>query len=88
MGVILVAAFIIWEHFLEQVHADDSAAFARRDRWWTPPPLMPVSIWARGNGKFAAVLAVAFVEWCAFLTFQFWVQVGSSWYQYAGVYAS
>ena len=85
VGVFLVALFVAWERYLENVHTDPAQD---SQRWWTPPPLMPVSIWARGNGKFAAVLAVAFVEWCAFLTFQFWVQVGSSWYQSVGVYAS
>ena len=72
VGVLLVGAFVLWERYLEQVHTD---ANATRDKWWTPPPLMPVSIWARGHGKFAAVLAIAFVEWCSFNVFTFWVQV-------------
>ncbi|TBU52453.1 efflux transporter [Dichomitus squalens] len=43
--------------------------------WWTPPPLMLVSIWGRANGRLAAMLAIAFSEWCSFNSFLFWVQL-------------
>ena len=72
VGVLLLALFILWEHFLERLHAQGGEP---SQRWWTPPPLMPVSIWGRANGKLAAVLAIAFVEWCSFNSFLFWVQV-------------
>ena len=70
--MLLLALFILWEHFLERLHVKGGEL---SQRWWTPPPLMPVSIWGRANGKLAAVLAIAFVEWCSFNSFLFWVQV-------------
>ncbi|KAI0761546.1 efflux transporter [Trametes elegans] len=72
IGVILLAAFVYWEHFLEQLHAQHDSA---RERWWTPPPLMSVTIWGRAKGQLAVVLAVAFLEWCSFQSFTFWVQL-------------
>ena len=73
VGVFLVALFVAWERYLENVHTDPAQD---SQRWWTPPPLMPVSIWGRAKGKLAAMLLIAFVEWCSFNTFTFWVQVG------------
>ena len=54
------------------MHEDPERAL---ERWWTPPPLMPVSIWTRANGKLAALFAIAFLEWCSFNVWSFWVQV-------------
>lgn len=64
--------FVFWEHFLEKLHAQHDAA---RERWWTPPPLMSVTIWTRAQGKLAVVLMIAFLEWCSFNSFTFWIQV-------------
>ncbi|KAI1786589.1 efflux transporter [Ganoderma leucocontextum] len=72
VGVLLLAVFVFWERHLEQIH-DQGGELSQR--WWTPPPLMPVSIWGRANGKLAAMLAIAFVEWCSFNVFTFWVQL-------------
>lgn len=71
--MILLTLFVFWEHFLEQLHARHDAA---TERWWTPPPIMSVTIWTRASGKLAVVLAIAFLEWCSFNSFTFWVQVG------------
>ncbi|KAI0364249.1 efflux transporter [Pilatotrama ljubarskyi] len=72
VGVILLVLFIFWEHYLEQIHArhDDS-----RERWWTPPPLMSVTVWTRAQGKLAVVLCITFLEWCSFNSFTFWIQL-------------
>ncbi|KAI1786590.1 efflux transporter [Ganoderma leucocontextum] len=72
VGVLLLVVFVFWERHLEQIH-DQGGELSQR--WWTPPPLMPVSIWGRANGKLAAMLAIAFVEWCSFNVFTFWVQL-------------
>ena len=72
VGVFLVVLFVLWERYLERVHEDPQRA---RQSRWTPPPLMPVSIWTRARGKLAAVLVIAFDEWCAFNSWQFWVQL-------------
>ncbi|RPD55048.1 efflux transporter [Lentinus tigrinus ALCF2SS1-6] len=73
VGVILLVLFVFWEHYLEKVHASNDDALRRR--WWTPPPLMPVSIWTRANGKLAVMLMIAFLEWCSFNSFTYWVQL-------------
>ncbi|PIL29314.1 MFS general substrate transporter [Ganoderma sinense ZZ0214-1] len=72
VGVLFIALFVFWEWYLERVHARGGEA---SQKWWTPPPLMPVSIWGRKNGKVAAVLVIAFVQWCSFSGFTFWVQL-------------
>ncbi|OJT07812.1 Drug resistance protein [Trametes pubescens] len=72
VGVVLLVLFVFWEHFLEKLHTQHDAA---RERWWTPPPLMSVTIWTRAHGKLAVVLAIAFLEWCSFNSFAFWIQL-------------
>ncbi|TBU55746.1 efflux transporter [Dichomitus squalens] len=72
VGVFLLVLFVVWERYLERMHARGEET---SQRWWTPPPLMPVSIWGRADGKLAAMLAIAFVQWCSFNTFIFWVQL-------------
>ncbi len=70
--MVLLVLFVFWEHFLEKLHTQHDVA---RERWWTPPPLMSVTIWTRAHGKLAVVLAIAFLEWCSFNSFAFWIQV-------------
>ncbi|TBU27560.1 MFS general substrate transporter [Dichomitus squalens] len=72
VGVFFLVLFVPWERFLERVHAQGGEV---SQRWWTPPPLMLVSIWGRANGRLAAMLAIAFSEWCSFNSFLFWVQL-------------
>ncbi|KXN82109.1 hypothetical protein AN958_03163 [Leucoagaricus sp. SymC.cos] len=47
------------------------------DRWCDklPPPVMKVSLWARANGRFGAVMAMAILNWSAFIGWTFWVQL-------------
>ncbi|TFK24819.1 efflux protein [Coprinopsis marcescibilis] len=71
VGVILVTAFVFWQRYLEKIQNDPNAPYSV----FTPPPLMKVSIWARGNGRFAAMMMIAFVEWCSFMAWTFWVQL-------------
>ncbi|OBZ72344.1 hypothetical protein A0H81_07345 [Grifola frondosa] len=70
VGVILVGLFLIWEHYLECLLADNAPR-----TWWTPPPLMRISLWARAKGKLAVVLFIAFLEYGSFLSFLFWLQL-------------
>ncbi|KAI0668013.1 efflux transporter [Trametes maxima] len=72
VGVLFLALFVAWQHYLEQLHTQRDA---QRERWWTPPPLMSVTIWSRARGRLAVVLVLAFLEWCAFNAFTFWVQL-------------
>ena len=71
IGVIMVVLFVLWERYLEQVQDDPS----RSPSLWTPPPLMRPSIWARAKGRMAVILAIAFLNWSAFISWSFWVQV-------------
>ncbi|KAH6911804.1 efflux protein [Coprinopsis sp. MPI-PUGE-AT-0042] len=71
LGVILVAAFLYWQHYLEKVMDDPKAPYSIL----TPPPLMKISIWKRGNGGFAAMMAIAALEWCCFIAWTFWMQL-------------
>ena len=64
-----------WEHYLEQLHERENAS---REQWWTPPPLMSVTVWTRAQGKLAVRLIIAFLEWCSFMSFMFWMQVSAS----------
>lgn len=58
IGVALIAAFLVWEHYLTT-----KTSF---------PPLMATSIWTRANGTFAAMQGVAFLAWACFNTLIFW----------------
>jgi len=61
----------LWERYLEQVQQTPHAMYSK----WTPPPLMKPSIWSRANGRFAAMMAIGFLNWSAFLSWLFWVQL-------------
>lgn len=69
----MLVLFVLWERYLENTHASGDEAL--RQRWWTPPPLMPVSIWVRAKGKLAVLVMIAFLEWASFNSFTFWIQV-------------
>jgi len=58
------------ERYLEQVRDDPSRSLSL----WTPPLMRP-SIWARAKGHMAIILAIAFLNWGAFISWSFWVQV-------------
>ncbi|KIP11053.1 hypothetical protein PHLGIDRAFT_173914 [Phlebiopsis gigantea 11061_1 CR5-6] len=75
IGVILLIMFIFWQHYLEKIHDDPEAAALAIDKWWTPPPLMKLSIWTRMRGRMAVMLWIAFLEWCSFFSWQLWVQL-------------
>ncbi|KAL5485602.1 hypothetical protein ACEPAI_6643 [Sanghuangporus weigelae] len=64
IGIVLLGLFIVWQWFLEH---DQSG------KWC--PPLMKLSLWTRARGKFAATQSIAFFEWAAFLSWQFWAQL-------------
>ncbi|KIM62729.1 hypothetical protein SCLCIDRAFT_15735 [Scleroderma citrinum Foug A] len=71
IGVLLLAVFLVWEHHLEKVLEDPH----KEKSFWTPPPLMRLSLWARANGQLAVVLIIAFLNWCGFLSWSLWVQL-------------
>ncbi|KAI0956385.1 hypothetical protein AcV7_006804 [Taiwanofungus camphoratus] len=76
LGVLLLLAYIAWEHFLER--AQERKSTTR----WTPPPVMRVSLWGRGRGMLAVILCLAFLEYGGFLNFSFWIQLYYQNYEY------
>ncbi|KAH9895305.1 efflux transporter [Cubamyces lactineus] len=72
LGVVLLALFVWWEHYLEKLHERGEASL---DKWWTPHPLMSVTVWTRAQGKLAVVLLITFLEWCGFNVWVFWAQL-------------
>ena len=71
VGVILLLAFLGWAWYLEKAREDPDRAQLK----WYPPPLMKLSIWRRAKGRMGVMLLVAFLEWCSFTSWTFWVQV-------------
>ncbi|THH00066.1 hypothetical protein EW026_g2388 [Hermanssonia centrifuga] len=71
VGVVLLVLFLLWQRYLERVRSDPTVAASR----WAPPPLMRLSIWTRSKGRMAVVLFIAFLEWCSFMSWNFWVQL-------------
>jgi len=61
--------FFYWQHYQESPFS-----------LFTPPPLLKLSIWARANGRIASMMVIAFMNWCAFLSWTFWVQARLSFF--------
>ncbi|KAJ7587489.1 putative efflux transporter [Mycena floridula] len=75
LGVLFIVAFLQWQHFLDEVHDPSKSR-------WTPPPLMSLTLWTRCRGRVAVMFCIAFLNWCSFLGWNYWVQL---YYQnYAG----
>ena len=36
---------------------------------------MRLSLWTRANGRFAVMQLIAFLNWCSFMSYNFWVQL-------------
>jgi hypothetical protein len=76
LGVIFVVIFVLWQRYLEKVQNDSNAPY----HFLSPPPLMKVSLWTRAKGRFAVMMFIAFLTWCAFLSWAFWSQVLTSFF--------
>jgi hypothetical protein len=73
VGVLLVAAFLYWQTVLDKLQ--QRAIDGHEVPWWAAPPLVRPGLWTRAKGKLAAMMAVAFLNWCCFLAWTFWVQL-------------
>lgn len=71
LGVVFVVIFLLWQGYLERMHSKPAHAQA----WWTPSPLMRLTVWQRSNWRMTAILWVAFFEWASFQAATFWAQV-------------
>ncbi|KAF6746905.1 efflux protein [Ephemerocybe angulata] len=58
IGVFLLVVFVFWIRYLEKVQDDPDAVISV----WTPPPIMRLSLWRRAEGKYAAMMVIAFVN--------------------------
>ncbi|KAA1469023.1 efflux transporter [Dentipellis sp. KUC8613] len=72
-GVVSILLFLVWEHYLERIHSDLSPQPVRS--WWAAPPLMKLSMWTRAKGRFAVMQVIAFINWCSFTCWVYWVQL-------------
>ncbi|KAJ7228121.1 major facilitator superfamily domain-containing protein [Mycena haematopus] len=63
ISLVFLAMFLLWQHYLEKNEGTQR------------PPLMKLTLWSRANGKFAAMQAIAFFQWAAFLSWYFWAQI-------------
>ncbi|KAE9400439.1 putative efflux transporter [Gymnopus androsaceus JB14] len=87
IGVILVLTFIVWQYHLERVqnatyqntpYPSPHSRFLSLSqlvlRWLpSPPPIMKMSLWTRAHGRVAVVFCVAFLNWCCFQGWTYWV---------------
>ncbi|KAI0345781.1 hypothetical protein BDW22DRAFT_1426436 [Trametopsis cervina] len=71
LGFVLVVAFLLWQYYLERLHENQDDAQA----WWTPPPIMKISVWGRSKGRMTVILWIAFFQWSSFQSSFFWAQL-------------
>ncbi|KAH8104781.1 efflux transporter [Cristinia sonorae] len=67
IGVACIALFLLWQWHLERPEVRETYSI------WTPPPLMKLSLWTRGKGKFAAVQIVVFTLFAGFQSWILWI---------------
>ncbi|KAK7442772.1 hypothetical protein VKT23_016017 [Stygiomarasmius scandens] len=83
VGVILMLLFLFWQYHLERLQdrlPPTNSPLSRisakiEDSNWlpSPPPLMRLSLWSRAKGRVAVVMWIAFLNWCAFQGWNYWV---------------
>lgn len=71
LGVLFILAFIFWQHYLERRLDNPHLPASRK----FPPPIMRLSLWTRANGRFAVMQLITFLNWCSFMSYNFWVQL-------------
>ena len=71
LGVLSIIAFLFWQHYLEKRLNNEHLPTRRR----LPPPIMRLSLWTRADGRFAVMQLIAFLNWCSFMSYNFWVQL-------------
>ena len=71
LGVLFILTFLFWQHYLEKRLDNHNLPASRK----FPPPIMRLSLWTRANGRFAVMQLIAFLNWCSFMSYNFWVQL-------------
>ncbi|KAF8722460.1 hypothetical protein AX14_009814 [Amanita brunnescens Koide BX004] len=64
IGCVFLCLFLLWQRYLERVQDSPNAQYSK----WTPPPLMKLSLFSRGNGRFSVIMVIALLTWCTFLS--------------------
>ena len=62
---------MFWQHYLEKRLDNEHLPASRK----FPPPIMRLSLWTRANGRFAVMQLITFLNWCSFMSYNFWVQL-------------
>jgi hypothetical protein len=70
-GLFFVLLFALWQYYLERRLGNTDLPRTR----WTAPPLMKLSMWTHGRGRFAVMQIIACVNWAAFYCWLVWVQL-------------
>lgn len=81
LSVILLCAFVLWEYHLGNHPSSEEETSSQSGRGFinnllTAPPLLKLDLFARANGRMAAMQALAFFVWAGF----------SGWIFYAALY--
>ena len=71
LGCVFIGLFILWQRYLERIQDSPNAQYSK----WTPPPLMKMSLFARGNGRFSVIMVIALLTWCTFLSWNVFATV-------------
>lgn len=71
LGVLLIGAFVAWEHYLGQ--DEEGRKDARKGR--RAQPLLHLGIFKRAHGRLAVMVTVAFFVWAGFSGWNFYAVV-------------
>jgi hypothetical protein len=73
LSIILLSAFVWWEHVLEVERSE----LKEGEKGARAPPLLKLSIFQRAHGKLAVMLCLAFFVWAGFSGWIFYAVVGA-----------
>ncbi|KAF8331581.1 efflux transporter [Amanita rubescens] len=68
LGCAFVGLFLLWQLYLERIQDNPNAQYSK----WTPPPLMKLSLWTRGDGRFSVIMVIALLTWGTFISWNLW----------------
>ncbi|KAF8722458.1 hypothetical protein AX14_009812 [Amanita brunnescens Koide BX004] len=74
LGCACIGLFLLWQRYLERIQDSPNARYSK----WTPPPLMKLSLFARGEGRLSVIMVIALLTWCTFMS---WSLYSTLYYQ-------
>ncbi|KAJ7032369.1 efflux transporter [Mycena alexandri] len=81
LSILLLALFATWEGILTRIgntqfgRAIRDNCYMKSAANYTPPPLLPPSIFTRAGGRVGVVYGIALLQFAAFMIWAFWVQL-------------